>query len=214
MCVVYQVLTPWGPHIVDLIKRECTCRQLQLSGLLYGHVCAVCRAESLTNCSQFATSWFMKTNLKGTYNEMVYPLADEAKWQNPGNLQKVIPPVIKKQSGRPKDKDRITSKNEGPIDYTCGRCGTKGHTRETCMQPVALPLTKQLKTSSNASDKGKSVMQEPISEDARGNVVLNTWGSRKRRTGVEREVLMEHLTDIDDEYFRNGRIYADWEDIH
>lgn len=26
MCAVYQVLTPYGSHIVDFIKNECTCR--------------------------------------------------------------------------------------------------------------------------------------------------------------------------------------------
>ena len=28
MCAVYQVLTPYGSHIVDLIKNDCTCRYL------------------------------------------------------------------------------------------------------------------------------------------------------------------------------------------
>ena len=68
---------------------------------------------------------------------MVFPLADEADWVNPSNLQKVLPPVLgKRQAGRPKNKDRIRSKNEEPKENKCGRCGSKGHTREACMKPV------------------------------------------------------------------------------
>ena len=116
---------------------SCNFRQWQLSGIPCGHVCAVCRAEALTDCNQWALPWFTKTNLKGTYNELVFPLVDEADWVNPGNLQKVLPPVmVKRQSGRPKNKDRIRSKNEEPKENKCGRCGNKGHTRESCMQPL------------------------------------------------------------------------------
>ena len=113
------------------------CRQWELSGLPCGHVCAVCRYEELTNCNKWAESWFTKTALKGTYQEMVFPLEEEANWHNPGNLQKVKPPLMDKlPAGRPKNKDRIRSKNEEPVIKKCGRCGNEGHNRESCMQPV------------------------------------------------------------------------------
>ncbi|PWA65285.1 hypothetical protein CTI12_AA336100 [Artemisia annua] len=50
-------------------------------------------------------------------------------------------------------------------------------------------------------------------------------GGRKRKSGIEREVILEPNsgnetvvidepnTDVDEEYFENGRIYADWEDL-
>ena len=120
------------------IKLISTCRQWQLSGLPCGHVCAVCRVEELTNCNQWAQSWFTKTNLKGTYHEMVFPLDEEANWHNPGNLQEVKPPLMNKRpAGRPKNSNRFPSKNEEKIVTRCGRCGIQGHTREACMQPIA-----------------------------------------------------------------------------
>ncbi|PWA71871.1 transposase, MuDR, MULE transposase domain protein [Artemisia annua] len=181
---VYHVLSPYGSHMVDFIKNECTCRQWQLSGLPCGHLCAVCRVKELTSCNIWAQSWFTKAALKGTYQEMVFPLDEEANWHNPGNLQKVKPPVIKRQAGRPKNGDRFPSKNEEPIVKSCGRCGIEGHTREACMQPVP-SLKEKNRGSISGSGKGKEVMQE--------NVDLN------------------HL--VDEEYFQNGRIYQEWDDL-
>lgn len=100
-------------------------------------MCAVCRSEDLTHCNKWAEDWFMKTTLKGTYQELVFPLEEESKWVNPGNLQKVKPPLmVKRQAGRPKNKDRFLLKNEEPKVKKCGRCGTEGHTREACMAPL------------------------------------------------------------------------------
>ncbi|PWA81460.1 transposase, MuDR, MULE transposase domain protein [Artemisia annua] len=158
--------------------------QWQLSGLPCGHVCAVCRVEELTSCNIWAQSWFTKASLKGTYQEMVFPLDEEANWHNPGNLQKVKPPVIKRQAGRPKNSDRFPSKNEEPIVKSCGRCGIEGHTREACMQPVP-SLKEKNRGSISGSGKGKEVMQE--NED------------------------LNHL--VDEEYFQNGRIYHEWDDL-
>ncbi|PWA79213.1 transposase, MuDR, MULE transposase domain protein [Artemisia annua] len=175
-------------------------KQWKLSGLPCGHVCVVCRVEGLTNCNQWALPWFTKTNLKGTYHEMVFPLPDEANWHNPGNLPKLKPPVmVKQQSGRPKNKDRFPSKNEEPKVKQCGRCGCKSHTREACMQPLP--------------------------RSANGNPVYDNQSGRKRKASIKRdviiepnpgnetEVIYEPNTDVDEEYFENGRIYADWDDL-
>ncbi|PWA82330.1 hypothetical protein CTI12_AA176610 [Artemisia annua] len=183
LCAMYQVIDHQNSHIVDFLKRECTCR-----------------SEGLTNCNQWALPWFTKTNLKGTYHEMVFPLPDQQNWHNPGNLPKLKPPVmVKKQSGRPKNKDRLPSKNEEPKVKQCGRCGRKSHTREACMQPL------------------------PKSEN--GKQPFDSRGVRKRKSDIEREVIIESNPgnetevindpnmEVDEEYFENGRIYADWDDL-
>ena len=107
------------------------------AGIPCGHVCAVCRVENLTTCNKWAKAWFMRSTLKGTYAEMVFPLDEEAKWHNPGDLQTVKPPLFPtKQSGRPKEPKRFLSKNEDPKSKVCGRCGVTGHNRDYCMAPL------------------------------------------------------------------------------
>ncbi|GJT51344.1 transposase, MuDR, MULE transposase domain protein [Tanacetum coccineum] len=134
---VYQVRDNKRFHLVDLAKRECSCRKWQLSGLPCGHVCALSRCLGMTNYNRWAKAWFSKRTLKGTYKELVYPLADPNLWETPHDLQVVLPPaLVKSQPGRPKKKDRIRSQGEDPKINRCSRCDTMGHHRDACHSSV------------------------------------------------------------------------------
>lgn len=37
MCAVYQVISPWGIHIVDFLKNECSCRSVLKIGCYLMH---------------------------------------------------------------------------------------------------------------------------------------------------------------------------------
>ncbi|GJZ79384.1 transposase, MuDR, MULE transposase domain protein [Tanacetum coccineum] len=134
---MYQVRDNQGIHTVYLKKGECTCRRWQLSGLPCGHVCAVARVEGLTSVNQLAKPWFLNKTIKGTYAGLFFPVTDVSTWEIPNEIQQVLPPDMgKKQSGRPKNRDRIRSQGEGPIINKCGRCGVKGHNRTSCSVPL------------------------------------------------------------------------------
>lgn len=49
------------------------------------------------------------------------------------------PSMLKRQDGRPKNKDRIPSTGEGKIKKKCDRCQEMGHTRLNC--PSITPKT-------------------------------------------------------------------------
>ncbi|GJU87975.1 hypothetical protein Tco_1300398 [Tanacetum coccineum] len=51
---VYQVKDNKTVHVVDLVKRECSCINWQLSGLPRGHVCAMSRCLGMTKCNKWA----------------------------------------------------------------------------------------------------------------------------------------------------------------
>ena len=44
--------------------------------------------------------------------------------------------MVKPQSGRPKNKDRVRSQGEDPVPIKCGRCGNLGHKRERCRETL------------------------------------------------------------------------------
>ncbi|GKA71816.1 transposase, MuDR, MULE transposase domain protein [Tanacetum coccineum] len=107
---VYQVDDHRKIHMVELCKITCTCQKWQVSGLPCGHVLAICRVVRLTNCNHLVKGWFMKTALKATYQELVYPVGEVSSWQRPNYLPVVKPPHMdKKPSGRPKSTNRIRS---------------------------------------------------------------------------------------------------------
>ena len=44
--------------------------------------------------------------------------------------------MANRQSGRPKNKDRIRSQGEEPRENSCQRCGSAAHTRGECNAPL------------------------------------------------------------------------------
>ncbi|GJW63266.1 transposase, MuDR, MULE transposase domain protein [Tanacetum coccineum] len=157
---LYQVRDNQGIHTVNLQKGECTCRRWQISGLPCGHVCAVARVEGLTSVNNLAKPWFLIKTIKATYAGLFFPVTDVSTWEIPNEIQQVLPPDMgKKQSGRPKNRDRIRSQGEGPIINKCGRCGVKGHNRTACTVPLP-KLQKQKSTQQAESSQGNNYRSE------------------------------------------------------
>nr|GEV32353.1 hypothetical protein [Tanacetum cinerariifolium] len=125
---VYEVDDRRRIQNVELCNGTCTCRKWKVSGLPCGHVLAICRVIGLTDCHRLAKGWFMRIALKGTYQELVYPVGEVSSWLIPNYLPVVKPPHMDKQpSGRPKSTKCIRSQGEEPVTVRCGRCGARGH---------------------------------------------------------------------------------------
>ncbi|GJT59922.1 transposase, MuDR, MULE transposase domain protein [Tanacetum coccineum] len=135
---VYEVDDRRRIQTVELCNGTCTCRKWQVSGLPCGHVLAICKVIGLTDCHRLAKGWFMRIALKGTYQELVYPVGEVSSWQIPNYLPVVKPPHMDKQpSGRPKSTKRIRSQGEEPVTVRCGRCGARGHNRQGCRETIS-----------------------------------------------------------------------------
>ncbi|GJY47623.1 hypothetical protein Tco_0436686 [Tanacetum coccineum] len=77
-------------------------------------VSQVARVEGLTSANYLAKPWFLNKTIKGTYEGLFFPVKDVSTWKIPYEIQQVLPPDMgKKQSGRPKIKDRILLQREG-----------------------------------------------------------------------------------------------------
>ncbi|PWA40828.1 phospholipase-like protein [Artemisia annua] len=93
--------------------------------------------EMKDNRRGLVKDWFLRTTLKNTYSGMFNPTEDVATWETRDDLQVVLAPVIiKRQAGRPKNKDRIRSQGEEPVKKQCTRCGANGHNRGSCNVPL------------------------------------------------------------------------------
>lgn len=133
---LYMVTNPIRQHTVNLEYFSCTCCKWQLSGLPCGHAIAVARFLGYSDCNHLAFDWFKKTKLQGTYQELVYPIGDMSSWELPNGLQVVKPPaMVVRQSGRPKNKNRVRSQGEEPNPVRCSRCQSIGHRRTACREP-------------------------------------------------------------------------------
>nr|GEW36626.1 transposase, MuDR, MULE transposase domain protein [Tanacetum cinerariifolium] len=108
---VYEVDDHRRIQIVEFCNGTRTCRKWQVLGLPCGHVLAICRVIGLRDCHRLAKGWFMRIVLKGTYQELVFPVGGVSSWQIPNYLPVVKPPHMDKQpSGRPKSIKHIDLK--------------------------------------------------------------------------------------------------------
>ncbi|GJR71039.1 transposase, MuDR, MULE transposase domain protein [Tanacetum coccineum] len=99
-------------------------------------------------------TWFLR-KLKECIG-LFFPVTDVSTWEIPNEIQQVLPPDMgKKQSGRPKNRDRIRSQGEGPIINKCGRCGVKGHNRTACTIPLP-KLQNMVKKKQKSTQQAKS----------------------------------------------------------
>ncbi|GJT10220.1 transposase, MuDR, MULE transposase domain protein [Tanacetum coccineum] len=138
---------------VELCNGTCTCRKWQVSGLPCGHVLAICRVIRLTDCHRLAKGWFMRIALKGTYQELVYPVGEVSSWQIPNYLSIVKSPHLDKQpSGRPKSTKRIRSQGEEPVTVRCERCGRVVTTDKGVGKPFHTQKTYPRGSSQQADD--------------------------------------------------------------
>ncbi|XP_060210214.1 uncharacterized protein LOC132637084 [Lycium barbarum] len=121
--------------IVCIRERTCSCGRFQLDQVPCPHAMAVLNLKGLDGeeyCSLYYTNEYMAK----TYEILVNPLPHEKMWKVPTDVleQVVLPPIGKKNPGRPKV-SRYKSAWETNIKKfktTWGKCGHEGHNRRTC----------------------------------------------------------------------------------
>ena len=98
---------------VDLRERTCTCMQWKLSGIPCGHLIAVVRSLNHTDCYQWASRYFTSDAYRRTWGYQVNPLPPPSGYELPPQRMTVfLPSMEKRNSGRPRDRDRIPSRDE------------------------------------------------------------------------------------------------------
>ncbi|KAJ9557069.1 hypothetical protein OSB04_011683 [Centaurea solstitialis] len=125
---------------VNLREQTRTCMQWQISGIPCGHLIAVVRTLNHTDCYQWASSYFMSDAYRRTWGYQVNPLPSPSEYELPPERMKVFPPTKEhRNSGRPRDRDCIPSRDEEPIVKCCSRCKQRGHFRGDCPEPMPAP---------------------------------------------------------------------------
>nr|XP_009780697.1 PREDICTED: uncharacterized protein LOC104229706 [Nicotiana sylvestris] len=126
-------------HIVDFVKKECTCRMWQLKGIPCSHTfCAIFLKKYDT--TDYVEHWYKDKTYFKAFSCCIQPMANMEMWTSTQN-PKVEPPVITKMPGRPK-KHKIKAQDE-PIKkfgkrsrkitpMTCSYCKTTGHNKKGC----------------------------------------------------------------------------------
>ncbi|KAJ9559676.1 hypothetical protein OSB04_004836 [Centaurea solstitialis] len=138
--IEFEVHEAYKTEKVHLRERTCTCMQWQLSGIPCGHLIAAIRSLNHTDCYQWASSCFTSDAYRRTWGYQVNPLPSPSEYELPPERMTVFPPSKEhRNSGRPRDRDRIPSRDEEPIVKRCSRCAQRGHFRNKCPEPMPAP---------------------------------------------------------------------------
>ncbi|KAL6548055.1 hypothetical protein OROHE_009760 [Orobanche hederae] len=128
--------------VVDLKAKECSCYQWQVRGVSCVHAVAVIRRKCPTVYSIVEEHFFTNT-YRACYSFDIHSIPQIEKFEfQPAaqNSDKILPPIMNRQPGRPKGK-RKPSFGEFPKKKpteACARCGNiSNHDPTTCLIPTA-----------------------------------------------------------------------------
>ncbi|XP_068652065.1 uncharacterized protein [Aristolochia californica] len=118
---------------VDLVNMTCTCNHFQMEQIPCTHAIAVC-AKINYDFNQLCSRWYTTEAYRGTYAIGFYPHKDKLYWPNTG--VRVVPPIARKQPGRPRSVRIRTEMDKGERGtYFCGTCKQSGHNSRKCRNP-------------------------------------------------------------------------------
>ncbi|XP_015581847.1 uncharacterized protein LOC107262168 [Ricinus communis] len=125
-------------HVVDLVKRDCTCLQWKLTGLPCSHTVAVFNRKGIS-VYDYCSKYFTADNFRSTYSESINPVLDTSKpvdeEEDALGARPVLPPTTPKPPPQPKEKP-IKRIDELRRVMTCSKCKGEGHNKATCKEPL------------------------------------------------------------------------------
>lgn len=130
-------------HIVNMLSKNCTCRQWQLDGVPCIHAMSAItqRGESL---EQYCNLCYLVSTSRAIYEPIIHPLPDKRMWDH-SPIIPLLPPRDWGPSGRPQVNKRkdpsealvsLQSCQRCKHTVKCGLCGQFGHNRKTCKEPI------------------------------------------------------------------------------
>ena len=146
---VFEVVSNQNTYVVELSKRECTCRRWQLTGIPCSHVLSCLKHERIKPDLMVASCYKVHIYVEA-YMCNIYPVRDKTKWIRT-NGPDILPPYYDKKIGRPKKSRRKNPKeladgtklSKHGVKIHCGYCRDPNHTRRNCAKFKADVLSEQ-----------------------------------------------------------------------
>nr|XP_043618355.1 uncharacterized protein LOC122590086 [Erigeron canadensis] len=176
---VYQVSGPWGDQtVVNVEKRTCTCRRLEITGLPCKHAVCVNWNMALNKRPVGAIeTWvdpiYRLDTWKLMYKFKINPTNGVNMWNKSQIPTMIIPPKYHTPVGRPRKKRRKTEEElqmvkNGKLSrkhksVVCKTCGKSGHNKRSCKDG-------QASGSQNVPTQSSQATSNVPSEGARQNV--------------------------------------------
>ncbi|KAH7862346.1 hypothetical protein Vadar_003544 [Vaccinium darrowii] len=135
----FEVTGPTGnQYRVDLVNRTCGCRKWDMSGIPCVHALASIKFLQ-QDPFDYVHEWYKVSTYLKCYENLLSPINGRDLWPETNNPV-MLPPDVKKRSGRPKkarrrepeepqDPTKLTKKG---VQMRCSACGKVGHNKRGC----------------------------------------------------------------------------------
>ncbi|XP_057739645.1 uncharacterized protein LOC130956635 [Arachis stenosperma] len=179
----FEVIRGRDKFVVDLLKKECTCRKFQMTGLPCPH------AVSAINCAKYdirkyVATCYTKAAYVACYVPMINPCNGHTMWERTIHPD-VVPPPHRVPIGRPKKK-RARGEGEEPhgpstsrlgLQQKCSHCLKLGHNKRGC--PLRRPTETTAATSSAQNNNAGTATSSP-SQHSTAKKAGSTGSAHKR----------------------------------
>ncbi|XP_020104657.1 uncharacterized protein LOC109721429 [Ananas comosus] len=132
-----EVIGPQSRFEVRLHDMQCSCRLWQVKGVPCIHAMSVIGKLKHEKWENYVHPYFTVAKYKEAYASSIAPLPSCDQWVKIDIGLRVLPPILKRPAGRPRNK-RIRASDEMAIRkrHRCKRCNKLGHRAKTCKNPV------------------------------------------------------------------------------
>ncbi|KAK8683970.1 hypothetical protein V6N13_040009 [Hibiscus sabdariffa] len=160
----YQVSCgPQDQHSVNIQTSACSCRRWQLTGIpcIYAISVILYLEDRLVN---YVDPCYSVSTQKAIYSHFIKPMRGENQWSLQQTHLQVLPPVLRRPSGRPHKKHRRREPDEAPqgvkvsrkgLNMYCTKCGGSGHNTRTCKGLVRANTRPNKRPSTAATSRSK-----------------------------------------------------------
>ncbi|VVA28315.1 PREDICTED: Transposase MuDR plant [Prunus dulcis] len=128
-------------HVIDIASKTCSCNRWDLNGIPCIHVVAAIYLYRVKPEDYVAECYHKATYLKA-YEPIIHPVKGFNMWLKSTEIP-LLPPIVRKQPGRPKRSRKKDIEMEKGVDanctklkrhgtLTCTKCWKKGHNKRNC----------------------------------------------------------------------------------
>ena len=141
---LYEVGSQYERHVIDLVKKTCSCRSWDLNGIpcKHGIHCKHAITAIYTNIEipeDYTHPCYFKETYMEIYNEVLPPMLGQSEWAETGQLTPLAPNIYKPPGRPPKQKKRASDEPRNPYKASrlnklvrCGKCKKEGHNSRGC----------------------------------------------------------------------------------
>ncbi|KAI0503818.1 hypothetical protein KFK09_014761 [Dendrobium nobile] len=119
-------------HVVDVEKRECTCRVWDVTGFPCIHAVAFIGMKEHPLWHSYIDEHYYVARYRVAYDGAIATLPEKAQWKVLDDLVQIGVPNSSRPRGRPRKRRLINFLEKEKKAHKCGRCGSWGHHRSTC----------------------------------------------------------------------------------